>query len=96
MSPSGPSVRVPFHGLFTLQHGDDGVPRLAKQPDRPAMIPDPATGRPLRIGSVDAPSKAICPACSAAGLGGFVSFETDLRMAYACPKCEQLVWLPGA
>jgi hypothetical protein len=31
-----------------------------------------------------------------AGAGGFVSFEADLRMAYACPECRELVWLSGA
>jgi len=24
-----------------------------------------------------------------------VSFEGDLRMAYACPECRQFVWLAG-
>jgi hypothetical protein len=28
--------------------------------------------------------------------GGFVSFDGDLRMAYACPECRQFVWLTGA
>ena len=27
---------------------------------------------------------------------GDVSFDGDLRMAYACPQCRQLVWLQGA
>ncbi len=27
---------------------------------------------------------------------GFVSFVGDLRLAYACPACLQIVWLPGA
>jgi hypothetical protein len=85
-----------FHGLFTVQHGDDGVPRLAPLAGRPGAVPDPATGRPLRVGSVDGPSQAICPACARPGHGGFVSFESDLRLAYACPKCEQFVWLTGA
>jgi hypothetical protein len=30
------------------------------------------------------------------GHGGYVSFDGDLRMVYACPKCRQLVWLQGA
>ena len=96
MRDSVPSPTAPFHGLFTLQHDDRGVPRLARHASRPDAVPDPATGRPLRIGSVDAPSQAICPACAAPGHGGFVSFESDLRLAYACPSCEQLVWLAGA
>jgi hypothetical protein len=24
-----------------------------------------------------------------------VSFVADLRMAYACPECRELVWLAG-
>ena len=87
---------VPFHGLFTIQHSDDGVPRLAPLAGRPGAVPDPATGRPVRVSSVDAPSKAICPSCDTQGHGGFVSFESDLRLAYACPSCEQFVWLAGA
>ena len=30
------------------------------------------------------------------GSGGFVSFDGDLRMAYACPQCRELVWVAGA
>jgi hypothetical protein len=30
------------------------------------------------------------------GDGGFVSFDGDLRIAYACPQCCQFVWLAGA
>ena len=91
-----PSTLSTFHGLFTLHEGEDGQPRVALRSGRPASIPDPATGRPLRIGMVDAPSRAICPSCSTQGHGGFVSFEADLRLAYACPRCEQFVWLAGA
>jgi len=25
-----------------------------------------------------------------------VSFDGDLRMAYACPQCRKLIWLAGA
>ena len=96
MSDSVQLAHGAFHGLFTVQQDGDGVPRVERSSRQPSAIPDPATGRMLRVGSVDAPSKAICPSCSTAGLGGFVAFESDLRMAYACPTCEQFVWLAGA
>jgi hypothetical protein len=50
----------------------------------------------LRIATIDGPARAICPSCAASAEGGFVSFVGDLRLAYACPSCERLVWLPGA
>jgi hypothetical protein len=49
----------------------------------------------LRIATVDADTAAICPACAHRGQGGFVSFDGDLRMAYACPECRELVWVQG-
>jgi hypothetical protein len=60
------------------------------------MIPCPTTGRPLRIATIESETTAICPACASQGQGGFVSFDGDLRMAYACPQCRQLVWVQGA
>jgi hypothetical protein len=60
------------------------------------MIPCPTTGRPLRIATIEADTAAICAACGSQGQGGFVSFDGDLRMAYACPQCCQLVWVQGA
>jgi hypothetical protein len=48
------------------------------------------------VSTLDARSLAICPKCSSHGLGGFVSFVADLRMAYACPSCRELVWLIGS
>jgi hypothetical protein len=60
------------------------------------MIPCPTTGRPLRVATVEADTAAICPACQIQGHGGYVSFDADMRMAYACPQCRQLVWLMGA
>lgn len=86
----------PFHGLFARQLSTDGVPRLSRQPDAPATVPDPATGRGLRIATVDLGSTAICPGCRMPGVGGHISFVSDLRMAYACPACLRLVWVPGA
>jgi hypothetical protein len=48
------------------------------------------------VATLDAGALAICPSCRTHGTGGFVSFEADLRMAYACPECRELVWLAGA
>ena len=61
----------------------------------PETIPCPDTGRALRVASIDAQAPAICPSCSTHGRGAFVSFVDDLRMAYACPQCRELVWLAG-
>ena len=69
--------------------------RLAsrRQPGRHSC---PTTGRFLRIATLEAETSAICPSCAAQREGGFVSFVGDLRMAYACPECRELVWLAGA
>ena len=85
-----------YEGLFGWQTGGDGRPRVSRLATSPATIPCPTTGRSLRIATLEANASAICPACDAAGHGGFVSFDGDLRMAYACPACRQLVWLTGA
>jgi len=84
-----------FHGLFLLHAGGDGHPHVARHDGSPASIPCPTTGRALRVATIDAGATAICPSCSSHGHGGFVSFVGDLRMAYACPRCRQLVWLAG-
>jgi hypothetical protein len=84
-----------YHGVFVRHTDPDGRARLARPESRPAVLPCPTTGRPLRIATVDANVEAICPACATHGHGGFVSFEGDLRMAYACPQCRGLVWLAG-
>jgi hypothetical protein len=82
----------PYHGVFT--HESSG-PRLLMHPAAPATLPDPLTGRQLRIATVEV-SGAICPACSQRGQGGFVSFVSDLRVVFACPHCRGLVWIEGA
>jgi hypothetical protein len=83
-----------FHGVF-VWHAGGGRPHLSRPESRPAALPCPTTGRPLRISTIDANVDAICPACAQPGRGGFVSFEGDVRMAYACPECRQLVWTVG-
>jgi uncharacterized paraquat-inducible protein A len=84
-----------YHGLFRWQANRDGHPRVLRHSLSPATIPCPTTGRLLRVATLDADAAAICPSCATEGHGGFVSFEGDLRMAYACPQCLQLVWVAG-
>jgi hypothetical protein len=84
-----------YHGLFQWEQISDGAPQLTRHIHAPASIPDPA-GRLLLIATLDAAARAICPACATTGVGGFVSFVQDLRLAYACPSCKTLVWLTGA
>jgi hypothetical protein len=95
-SSSEVPVSDPFHGVFRIEHVQAGRAQLSRHPSPPAAIPDPQSGRLLSIATVDARTRAICPSCSATAHGGFVSFVQDLRLAYACPSCLQLVWLPGA
>ena len=84
-----------YHGLFRWHTGHDGQPRVSRHESSPATIPCPTTGHQLRVATLEANTPAICPACAGQGTGGFVSFEGDMRMAYACPQCRQLVWLAG-
>ena len=83
----------PFHGVFTRVGGD--AVKLSKGRQPPATLPDPETGRHLRIATIEV-SGAICPACAQHGHGGFVSFVADLRLAFACPNCQTFVWIAGA
>ena len=85
-----------YHGLFRWHTGPNGQPAILRHDSRPSTIPCPTSGRLLRVATVDAGASAICPRCEAQGQGGFVSFVGDLRMAYACPLCLELVWLAGA
>ncbi len=85
-----------YYGLFEWE-ASGGIGRVTgRGPSPPAAIPDPLTGHRLHISTIQASTPAICPACSCHAHGGFVSFEDDLRIAYACPRCMQLVWLNGA
>ncbi len=85
-----------YHGLFRWLVRDDGHPAVIRHEAAPDSIPHPETGHQLRVATVDAGGPAICPSCATTGFGGFVSFEADLRLAYACPQCRQFVWLAGA
>lgn len=85
-----------YFGLFRWERRSTGEPELSHTTDAPRAIPDPTSGRPLQVATVEARTRAECPSCRTTGIGGYVSFVSDLRLAYACPSCEQLVWLPGA
>ncbi|MEO8256167.1 MAG: hypothetical protein ABI868_02365 [Acidobacteriota bacterium] len=84
-----------FHGIFRCDIGPDGRPRVVRHEAGPGDLPCPTTGRPLRIATIEAGASAICPGCSVQGHGGYVSFDGDLRMAYACPECQRFVWVAG-
>ncbi len=85
-----------YFGLFEWQGFDGGPARIAPHQAPPDAIPCPDTGRALKIATLQASTRAICPACARKGDGGFVSFVSDLRLAYACPACQELVWIKGA
>ena len=84
----------PFHGVFTHEVGPSGG-RLGRPSTLQATLPDPQTGRQLRIATVEL-SGAICPACAQRGEAGFITFVADLRLAFACPNCLELIWIAGA
>ena len=84
-----------YHGLFRWHTDGAGRPVVSRVLSSPHSIPCPKTGRSLRVATIEAEAAAICPACASHGQGGFVSFVGDLRMAYACPECRELVWLAG-
>ncbi len=85
-----------FHGLFRWHSPGTGPARVVAHDEAPRSVPDPESGRPLKIANLEVTERAICPACAAHGAGGFVSFVADLRLAYACPSCRTLVWLSGS
>jgi hypothetical protein len=85
-----------FHGLFAWHPADAGPAHITRRDAAPRTVPDPQSGRQLKIATIEVTDRAICPACAQLGAGGFVSFVSDLRLAYACPSCRTLVWLPGA
>jgi hypothetical protein len=85
-----------YFGLFEWQ-SIGGAARVAPTSVAPpSFVPDPRTGRHLHVSTLQASTPAICPACSCYAHGGFVTFEDDLRIAYACPACLELVWIRGA
>ena len=85
-----------FDGLFELNDASQGTLRLSSAVPGPRAIPDPQTGLPLKVASVELSDRGICPACTQLGSGGYVSFEADMRLAFACPSCQKLVWIASA
>ena len=85
-----------FHGLFELRTPASGRPRVSSNAAAPRAIPDPQTGRPLKVANLELSDRGVCPSCTEPGAGGYVTFVSDLRLAFACPTCRKLVWLPGA
>ena len=83
-----------FFGLFEWKQRTLVVRKTADKSMR--TIPDPQTGRPLKVASVEVSDRGVCPACAQLGSGGYVSFESDLRLVFACPSCRKLVWIAGA
>jgi hypothetical protein len=85
-----------FHGLFEYSSGAQGIGQISSNAAAPRAIPDPQTGRPLRVASLEVSERGVCPSCAVPGAGGYVSFVSDLRLAFACPSCRKLVWIAGA
>ena len=87
---------IVFHGLFELRTSALGRLHVTSSAAAPSTIPDPQTGRPLKVASLEVSDRGVCPACTRFGAGGYVSFVSDLRLAFACPSCLKLVWISGA
>jgi hypothetical protein len=95
MAPLSSAVERYF-GIFAAERNAAGERSLVRRAESPSTVPCPNTGQPLRVATIDGRARAICPSCEVTAEGGFVSFVGDLRLVYACPSCEQVVWLPGA
>ena len=84
-----------YHGLFRWHAGPDGQPRVATARAAPPRFRARPRGACCAWRRIEAAAGDLSLVRSH-GQGGFVSFVGDLRMAYACPQCCQLVWLAGA
>ena len=90
-----------FFGLFEWKQLSASaartlVIRQAINTATPRTIPCPDTGRMLKVASLEVSDRGVCPACTQLGAGGYVTFVSDLRLAFACPSCLKLVWIAGA
>ena len=90
-----------FFGLFEMERRVGEAARrlvIRQHPDKSPSrtVPCPETGRPLKVASIEVSDRGVCPACAQLGSGGYISFESDLRLAFACPSCRKLVWIAGA
>jgi hypothetical protein len=90
-----PLQNDPYCGVFASTLTADGRRQLRLHPDAPETLPDPRTGRALRIAAVEV-GPSICPSCDGRAGGGYISFVADLRFVYACPECQQMIWLHGS
>ena len=50
----------------------------------------------MKVAALELSERTVCPACAQLGAGGYVSFESDMRLAFACPQCRKLVWIASA
>ena len=82
-----------FFGLFEWRQRAFVV---SKTGGKGQTVPCPQTGRPLKVASLEVSDRSVCPACARLGAGGYVTFVSDLRLAFACPACRKLVWIAGA
>jgi hypothetical protein len=82
--------------LASLFEHTPGAARSASKGTAPRTIPDPETGQPLQVATVELTDSSVCPSCTTHGTGSYVSFVSDLRLAFACRSCQKLVWLAGA
>jgi hypothetical protein len=85
-----------FHGLFEWHPTTSGRGRLQRPATSPRAVPDPQTGQPLKVATLEVSERSVCPACTELGAGGYVSFVSDMRLAFACASCCKLIFLAGA
>jgi hypothetical protein len=89
-----------FQDLFEWCSEPDGRASwrliVSRRSEMIRTVPCPDTGRPLRVATVDVSDRAVCPACAQLGAGGYISFVSDLRLAFACPSCRKLIWIAGS
>jgi hypothetical protein len=84
-----------FYSLFDSQPTLPGRLSRSVRVAQPRELPDPQTGRPLQVATVEHTDRTICPSCAQLGSGAYVSFVSDLRLAFACPRCRKLTFTAG-
>jgi hypothetical protein len=95
MDPRRVNFADTLHDLFDV--APPLTRRLASsgQPGTRKVVPDPLTGQPLQVASIEHTDRTICPSCAQLGSGAYVSFVSDLRLAFACPNCRKLTFTAG-
>ena len=84
-----------FYSLFETRRTRSSRLFRSAGGDQPRELPDPQTGRPLQVANVEHTDRTICPSCAQLGSGAYVSFVSDLRLAFACPSCRKLTFTAG-